>query len=160
MDKISAADEIYMGLALEEARSAESEGEIPVGAVIVKDRKVIARAHNRVEADKSALAHAEILCIQQAGKALGTWRLADCTLYVTLEPCPMCAGAIVNARVPRVVYGLKDPRAGSFGSLIQLNAYPFHHKVELSCGAFEPEIKTMMRDFFALRREQGAKEKR
>ena len=117
----------WMRQALEEAHKAAELHEIPVGAVIVYQNEIIARAHNRRELDQDALAHAEVLCIQQACQKLGSWRLSGCELYVTLEPCPMCSGAIINARLDRVVYGAKDEKAGCCGSVADLFVMPFNH---------------------------------
>ncbi len=145
-------DERYMRLALEEAALAAAGGEIPVGAVIVKDGAVIAAAHNLRETDHDATAHAELLCIRQASQRLGGWRLSGCTLYVTLEPCPMCAGAVINARLDRVVFGAYDSRAGSFGSLIDLSSYPYNHRPNLMGGVLEEEAKALLVAFFKERR--------
>ena len=147
-------DEKFMRRALELARLAASLGEVPVGAVIVKDGKIIAEGYNRREADKNATAHAELIAIDKACRALGGWRLFDCELYVTLEPCPMCAGAIVNSRIKRVVCAAKDPRAGAFGSLLNLNFYPLNHKPEIEFGLFGSESAELLRSFFGrLRRK-------
>ena len=140
--------ERFMGLALRQAEEAAALGEIPVGAVIVKDESILASAHNRRETDHDATAHAEILCIRQANEILGGWRLTGCTLYVTLEPCPMCAGAILNARLDGVVFGAYDSRAGSFGSLINLAAYPYNHRPALVGGILEEEAKALLVNFF------------
>lgn len=142
----------FMKLALEEAKKAGALGDVPVGAVIVKNGKVIATGHNRREADGNALAHAECLAIEKACKVLGGWRLTDCTLYVTLEPCPMCAGAIVNARIPRVVYGAKDETAGCVGSKIQLFALDFFHTPKVTTGVLEDECRSLLTSFFEKRR--------
>ncbi len=141
-----------MRLALNEAEKAAEEGEIPVGALIVKDGKIVASAHNLRETAFDASAHAELLCIREAGKALGGWRLTGCTLYVTLEPCPMCAGAVINSRLDRVVFGAYDSRAGSFGSLIDLTLYPYNHRPELTGGVLEAETKAVLREFFEKKR--------
>jgi len=145
-------DEHYMRLALQEAEKAAACGEIPVGAVIVKDDAVIATSHNLRETARDATAHAEILCIREANRKFGGWRLTGCTLYVTLEPCPMCAGAILNARLDRVVFGAYDSRAGSFGSLINLASYPYNHRPDLTGGVLEEEAKALMVTFFKGRR--------
>ncbi len=155
----SERDILYMSLALEQARLAYAEGEVPIGAVVVWDEglpgeRVVSLAHNTRERDKNALGHAECLAIDAACKALGGWRLHRATLYVTLEPCPMCAGAIVNARVKRVVFGARDARAGAFGSVLQLNNYPLNHKPELVSGVLEGECSSCMTDFFAKLREK------
>ena len=152
MTQQALTDESYMRLALKEAEQAANGGEIPVGAVIVKDGSVIAAAHNLRETDADASAHAELLCIREAGKRLGGWRLTGCTLYVTLEPCPMCAGAVINARLDRVVFGAYDHRAGSFGSLINLASYPYNHRPDLTGGVLEEEAKALMVAFFKEKR--------
>ena len=141
-------DRIWMQRALELAAEAAADGEVPVGAVIVRDNEVIATGRNRRELGKNALAHAEIEAINGACAALGGWRLSGCTLYVTLEPCPMCAGAIINARIDRVVYGTDDPKAGSCGSLINLFSLPYNHQPELVGGVLKDECAAMLRDFF------------
>ena len=141
-----------MALALEEAKKAALSDEVPIGAVIARNGQVIARACNRRETDRDALAHAEILCIRAACQALGGWRLPGCTLYVTLEPCPMCAGAIVNARIPRVVYALADPKAGAFGTVLNLNGYPLNHKPEIVSGLLAEESRQLLRTFFQKKR--------
>lgn len=145
-------DRMWMQIALEEARIAAEAGEVPVGAVLVRGDTEIARAHNLRETNRMATAHAELLAIEAGCRALGGWRLEGCTLYVTLEPCPMCGGAIINARLPRLVYGAKDPRAGVFGSLLQFNAYPLNHRVEVVQGVCAEESLVLLRDFFARRR--------
>ncbi len=147
-------DAYYMEAALEEARIAAELGEVPIGAVIVWDGEIVARAHNTRETEKNALGHAECLAIDAACKALGGWRLHRATLYVTLEPCPMCAGAIVNARVARVVYGAKDARAGAFGSVLQLNNYPLNHKPQICSGVCEDACRDLMTAFFASLRQK------
>lgn len=147
-------DEKFMRRALELARLAASLGEVPVGAVIVKNGKIIAEGYNRREADKNATAHAELIAIDKACRALGGWRLFDCVLYVTLEPCPMCAGAIVNSRIKRVVCAAKDPRAGAFGSLLNLNFYPLNHKPEIEFGLFGDESAELLRSFFGRLRKK------
>ncbi len=141
-------DETYMGLALEEAKKARDLGEVPVGAVIVQGDRVVGRGYNRREVDQDALAHAEVLAIAEACRTLGSWRLDDCTLYVTLEPCPMCAGAILNARVKRVVYGAGDPKAGSVGSLIHLFELPYNHRPAVTAGVLEERCSEILSRFF------------
>ena len=134
------------------ARAAAQMGEVPVGAVVVRNGEVIGAAGNRRECDHSATAHAELLAIEQACKQVGSWRLSDCTLYVTLEPCPMCAGAIVNARVGRVVFGCKDARAGAMGSVLNLPSYPLNHRPQCTYGVSEAECRAVLQEFFAARR--------
>ena len=148
-------DEEFMRLAIEQAQLAAQLGEIPVGAVVVKDDQVIGRGYNRREIDSSATAHAEVLAIEDACKHLGTWRLTDCELYGTLEPCPMCAGAIINARIRRVIYGAKDERAGCCGSVADFFVMPFNHNPLSRSGILADECKTLLLDFFsALRNEE------
>ena len=142
-------DTDYMKEALAEARLAEAAGEMPVGCVIVRDGEIIARAHNACEALGDATAHAELLAIRRAGAALGDWRLGGCTLYATLEPCPMCAGAIVQARVGRLVYGAADPGQGCAGSLYRIPEDPaFPHFCKSDGGVMERECEAMMKRFF------------
>ena len=139
----------WMRQALEEAHKAAELHVIPVGAVIVYQNEIIARAHNRRELDQDALAHAEVLCIQQACQKLGSWRLSGCELYVTLEPCPMCSGAIINARLDRVVYGAKDEKAGCCGSVADLFVMPFNHTPIVRSGVLEEECSQLLSRFFA-----------
>lgn len=146
--------ETYMRDALKLASCAAQMGEVPVGALIVKDGEVIARAHNLREANGMATAHAELLAIEEACRRVGTWRLTGCTLYVTMEPCPMCAGAIINSRIERVVFGVKDAAAGCCGSVINFNSYPFNHAFELVSGVCEDECRAQLRDFFAKKRNK------
>ncbi|MBR6392156.1 MAG: nucleoside deaminase [Eubacterium sp.] len=138
----------FMRLALDEAKKALGENEVPVGAVIVKDKKVIAYGRNRREKENNALCHAELEAIDKACKALGGWRLTDCDLYVTLEPCPMCAGAIINARIRRVYYGAFDDKAGSFGSVVDFNHLRYNHKPEIYAGIMEDECQSLLTEFF------------
>lgn len=147
-------DETFMLLALEEARLALAEGETPVGCVIVRDGRIIARGHNRRHNDHDPTAHAEILAIRRAASVLGDWRLSGCTLYVTLEPCPMCAGAIINARIPHVYYGAKDPKAGSCGSVVNLFELPYNHKPELTGGIMGEECAQILTEFFRRLRQK------
>lgn len=149
----SDADIAYMRLALALAREAASEGEVPVGALIVRQSEIIAATRNRREKGKSALLHAELEAIGIACEKLGGWRLTDTTLYVTLEPCPMCAGAIINARIPRVVYGAGDPRAGAFGSMLDLRNYPLGHRPKIVRGVLREECAALLRDFFRAKRK-------
>ncbi len=151
-DSLRYTDEAFMSLALAEAKKAAEEGEIPVGAILVKDGEVLAARHNQRELGSDATAHAEILCIREGGKRLGGWRLTGCTLYVTLEPCPMCAGAVINARIDRVVFGAYDSRAGSFGSLVNLSLYPYNHRPVIDGGVMEEEAKALLRAFFQAKR--------
>lgn len=142
-------DEKYMREAIKQARKAAKIDEVPIGCVIVYDDKIIARSYNRRNTDKSTLAHAEIIAIRKAAKVIGDWRLEDCTMYITLEPCPMCAGAIVQARIPRVVVGAMNPKAGCAGSVINLLQMDgFNHKAELTSGVLVDECRTMLQDFF------------
>ena len=142
-------DDLYfMDAALELAREAAAEGEVPVGCVIVRGNEIVGRGRNRREKDKSALSHAEIEAIGEACRNLGGWRLWECTLYVTLEPCPMCAGAIINARIPRVVYGASDPKAGSCGSVTDLFAMSYNHHPEKTAGVLEDRCADTLRQFF------------
>lgn len=148
-------DEYWMRLALEQAEIAASLGEVPVGAVVVCNGQVIARAYNLREHQKNALYHAELLAIQAACQTLRGWRLHQCELFVTLEPCPMCAGAIVNARVKRVVYGAPDPKAGACGSVFNLFDYPLNHCPEVCAGVLQQEASQQLKDFFQqLRRKK------
>ena len=147
------SDEHFMRVALALAREAAAEGEVPVGCVVVDGDRIVGRGRNRREAAKNALSHAELEAIDEACRTLGGWRLWRCTLYVTLEPCPMCAGAIINARIPRVVYGASDPKAGSCGSLTNLFALPYNHRPALTCAVCEPEARELLRQFFRNLRE-------
>lgn len=140
--------EEYMRQALELARLAMAEGEVPVGCVIVRDGAVVGRGRNRRETAQTALGHAELEAIAQACRTLGGWRLAGCALYVTLEPCPMCAGAILNARIPRVVFGARDPKAGACGSVCDLFSEPFNHHPACTAGVLEEPCAQILRDFF------------
>lgn len=149
-----AADLEYMDAAIEEALVAEGEDEVPIGAVIVHKGKIIARAHNTREGSKCATHHAEILAIEEACRTLGGWRLPDTTLYVTLEPCAMCAGAIINARIPRVVYGAPDIRFGAFGSLLDLSEYPLNHKPEITRFIKGKETKDILGAYFRKKRQK------
>ncbi len=141
-------DEKFMRRALSLADEAAAIGEVPVGAVVVMGDEIISEAYNRREIDKNATAHAELIAINEACKKLGGWRLHKCELYVTLEPCPMCAGAIVNSRIKRVVIGAKDAKAGAFGSLINLNYYPLNHKPEIVFGVLEKDAVVQLKSFF------------
>lgn len=138
----------FMRAALEEAQKAGEKGEVPVGAVIVRDGQIVATGRNRRERDKNALCHAELEAIDKACKVLGGWRLWQCELFVTLEPCPMCAGAIINARIPRVVFGAYDKKAGSCGSVVNLFDLPYNHKPQLDAGVLEEECSAILSEFF------------
>ena len=142
-----------MEKALELAREAFKLGEVPVGAVVVRGGEIIGEGYNLREREGSVIAHAEVIAIEQACKRLGTWRLSGCTLYVTMEPCPMCAGALVNSRIDRVVYGCKDAAAGCLGSVIDFNSYPFNHSFETVSGICAKESLELLREFFESRRE-------
>jgi tRNA(adenine34) deaminase len=148
-------DEFYMGKALEEAKTAYAVGEIPIGAVIIYQKKAIARAYNLRESLPCATAHAELLAIEKACRVLGRWRLSGCTLYVTCEPCPMCAGAIVNSRLDRVVYGCADPKAGAVRSLFQLADSPLlNHRAAVTAGVRADECAALLKDFFRRKRDK------
>ena len=143
-------DEVYMKKALELAQIAAEQGEVPVGAIVVRKStgEIVGRGFNRREYGRSPLTHAEIVAIDEASKRLGGWRLIDCELFVTLEPCPMCAGAMINSRVERVVFGAYDAKAGSCGSVIDLFELPYNHKPELVGGVLEKECAGILSDFF------------
>lgn len=147
------ADKIFMSEALELAKRAYEMGEVPVGAVVVKDGAVVGRGHNTCEKSARATAHAEVLAIEDACARLGGWRLDGCTLYVTVEPCPMCAGAIVNSRVSRVVFGCRDSVMGACGSVLNLNAYPLPSGFEIEYGVLGDESKALLGNFFKERRK-------
>ena len=150
--------EKYMKDAIRQAKKAAALGEVPIGCVIVHDGQVIGRGYNRRNTDKSTLAHAEITAIKRASKKLGDWRLEDCTLYVTLEPCQMCAGAIVQARIPRVVIGCMNPKAGCAGSIINLlDMKQFNHQVQVVRGVRQEKCSEMMKNFFKDLRQGKAK---
>lgn len=148
-------DEHFMSEAIKEAKKAEELDEVPIGAVIVLNGEIISRAHNLRENEQNAIAHAELLAIDQACKKLGSWRLEDATLYVTLEPCPMCSGAIILSRVKRVVYGAGDPKGGCAGTLMNLlQDQRFNHQCELAAGIMEEECSQMLSNFFRQIRER------
>ena len=150
-------DEVWMRLALQEARLAAAEGEIPVGAVLVRDGQEICRAHNLRENQHDPTAHAEILCVRRGAEKLGTWRLRGCTLYVTLEPCPMCAGAMVMSQLSACVYGAADARQGCCGSVYDLPHDPaLFHRVPCAGGVLEEECARLLRAFFEKRRGKNA----
>ena len=140
--------EVFMREALALAHDAASEGEVPIGCVVVKDGVIVGRGRNRRETGKNALYHAEIMAIDDACKTLGGWRLFGCDLYVTLEPCPMCAGAIINSRIDHVFFGAYDPKAGSTGSLVNLFDLPYNHKPNVEGGVLEDECAAILKDFF------------
>ena len=149
MEKIFSNHEYYMKMALKEAKKAYKLGEVPIGCVIVYEDKIIGRGYNRRNTDKSTLAHAEITAIKKASKVIGDWRLEDCTLYVTLEPCQMCSGAIVQARIPTVVMGCMNPKAGCGGSILNILEMPqFNHQVHTIRGILEEECSQMLTTFF------------
>ncbi len=147
-------DEKLMLLAIEEAKKAREIDEVPIGAVVVKDGEIVGRGYNRRETGKNALYHAEISAIDDACKKLGGWRLWQCELYVTMEPCPMCAGAIINSRIKRIVYGCSDPKAGSVKSVINLFELPFNHKPLYEGGILENECSELLSSFFRELREK------
>ncbi len=151
-------DEYYMGIALELAREAASEGETPVGAVVVRNDGFIAgKGRNSRERDRNALCHAEIAAIDEACRTLGGWRLCGCTIYVTLEPCPMCAGAIINSRLDKLVFAAADPKAGSAGSVADIFELGYNHRPEIVPGIMEKECKELLKDFFAELRRKNKK---
>src|SRR5437899_3323583 len=148
-------DEYFMHEALRLANKAAADDEVPIGAVIVRAGKIIARAYNQVELLKDATAHAEMLALTQAEAAVGDWRLTDCDLYVTKEPCPMCAGAVVHTRIRRVIFGCADPSAGAAGSMMNLLQMPtFNHRCEITSGVLQKECAAILQDFFRKRREE------
>ncbi len=151
-------DESFMLRALAEAALAINENEVPVGAVIVQEERIIASSHNQREQLRDPTAHAEMIAITQAAETLGSWRLNNCTLYVTLEPCPMCAGAILLARIPRIVYGASDPKAGAIDSLYQLlRDTRLNHRAETVGGVLAVECSEMLTRFFEVQRQLGKK---
>ncbi|WP_217988485.1 tRNA adenosine(34) deaminase TadA [Paucisalibacillus globulus] len=148
-------DEQYMKLAIEQAERALEKDEVPIGAIIVYQDEVIASGFNVRELSQETLSHAELIAIQQANKEIGSWRLEDCTLYVTLEPCPMCAGAIVQSRIKRVVYGAVDPKAGCAGTIMNLlDNQRFNHQAEVTSGVLEKECSLLLTNFFKALRER------
>lgn len=149
------SDHYFMGEALRQAAKAYAAEEVPVGTVVVREGHIIARSFNQVELLKDATAHAEMLALTQAEEALGDWRLTDCTLYVTKEPCPMCAGAIVHVRLARVVFGASDSKAGAAGSALNLLQFPtLNHRCEITGGVREPECRALLQRFFAEQRQR------
>lgn len=147
----------YMRLAIKEAEIAAKEGEVPVGAVIIKDGEVVSVGRNRRESGKNALYHAEIEAIDKACKKLGGWRLWQCDMFVTLEPCPMCTGAIINSRIKKVVFGAYDRKGGACGSVLDLTSFPFNHKPQVISGVLMKECADLLKDFFKNLRENNAK---
>ena len=148
-------DEYFMREALRQAQKAYAADEVPVGAVVVREGKIIARAHNQVELLKDATAHAEMLALTQAEAAVGGWRLTECDLYVTKEPCAMCAGAIVHTRIRRAIFGCADPSAGAAGSVINvLHVSTFNHRCEIAAGVLQKECAAILQDFFRHRRDE------
>ena len=153
-------EEHYMKEAIRQAKKAAALKEVPIGCVIVHDGKIIARGYNRRTVDKNVLAHAEIIAMRKACRIIGDWRLEDCTMYVTLEPCPMCAGAIVQARIPKVVIGCMNPKAGCAGSVLDmLHGDGFNHQVETEVGLCGDECSQMLKDFCKALREEGKRKK-
>ena len=160
MAAIKNIQEKYMKDALKQAKKAYALGEVPIGCVIVHQGKIIGRGYNRRNTDKNTLAHAEITAINKASKYIGDWRLEECTMYVTLEPCQMCAGAIVQARIPQVVMGCMNPKAGCAGSILNILDMPqFNHQVEVTRGVLEQECSDMLKLFFTQLRERNKEEK-
>lgn len=154
-NKAKRKDEKYMKLALKEAKKARDINEVPIGCVIVRDDKVIGKGYNKRNTDKNVLSHAELIAIKQACKKTGDWRLEDCTMYITLEPCQMCAGAMVQARLQRAVIGSMNPKAGCGGSVLNiLQMAEFNHQVDVERGVLEEECSDILTDFFADLREQ------
>src|SRR5215472_17709963 len=150
-------DQHFMREALRQAQKAHEADEVPVGAVVVRNGRIIARACNQVELLKDATAHAEMLALTQAEAAVGDWRLTDCHVYVTKEPCAMCAGALVHTRIKRVIFGCADPSAGAAGSVINLLQMPaFNHRCEITAGVLQKECAAILQDFFRKRREKAA----
>jgi tRNA(adenine34) deaminase len=151
------SDQYFMGEALRQAARAYEAEEVPVGAVVVREGRIIARAFNQVELLKDATAHAEMLAMTQAESVVGDWRLNDCTLYVTKEPCPMCAGAVVHVRLARVVFGVSDPKAGAAGGVMNLLQFPtLNHRCQITGGVREEECRTLLQSFFAEQRAKAA----
>src|SRR5436190_14177664 len=152
------SDQFFMGEALRQAARAYEAEEVPIGAVVVRDGRIIARAYNQVELLKDATAHAEMLALTQAEEFVGDWRLTDCTLYVTKEPCPMCAGAIIHVRLARVVFGVGDPKGGAAGGVMNLLQWPtLNHRSQITAGVRESECRALLQSFFAEQRAKGKK---
>ncbi len=150
----------FMQKALELAKKAFDEDEVPIGAVVVRNGEIVGTGYNKRDSEKNAILHAETVAIYNACEKLGGWRLWECDLYVTLEPCPMCTGAIINSRIRNVYYGAKNPKAGACGSVINLFDYPFNHKPNVTSGLLEEECSKIMTDFFLKVREKRKKEKK
>ncbi len=160
MAQIESISEKYMREALKQAKKAYKLGEVPIGCVIVHQGRIIGRGYNRRNTDKNTLSHAEITAIKRASKVIGDWRLEDCTLYVTLEPCQMCAGAIIQARIPEVVMGCRNPKAGCAGSVLDILQNPaFNHQAKVTQGVLENECSEMLKTFFAELRLRNKAEK-
>lgn len=156
MEDTRKEDEKFMRQAIKLAKKAADNGDVPIGCVIVYEGKVIGRGYNRRNIDKISIAHAEIMAIKKASKYIGDWRLEECTMYVTLEPCQMCAGAIVQARIPKVVIGCMNPKAGCAGSIINiLDIKEFNHQVEIEKGVLEEESSSLMKEFFRWLRKKN-----
>lgn len=151
--------EYFMKEALKEAKKAYKKEEIPVGAVIVKNGEIIARGHNLKESKKNTIKHAEIIAIEKASKKLDSWRLEECEMYVTLEPCTMCAGAIINARIKELYIGTEDNKTGACGSVLNIFDYPFNHKVEIEKNIMQKQCEKIIKDFFIELREKKSKDK-
>ncbi len=160
MAAIKSIQEKYMKEALKQAKKAFALGEVPIGCVIVHEGKIIGRGYNRRNTDKSTLAHAEITAIRKASKAIGDWRLEDCTIYITLEPCQMCAGAIIQARIPEVVMGSMNPKAGCGGSILNILETPqFNHQAAVTRGVLNDECSKLLKSFFVQLRQRNRLEK-
>lgn len=159
-NKIMVENTFFMQKALELAQKAFDEDEVPIGAVVVRNGEIVGTGYNKRDSKKNAILHAETVAIYNACEKLGGWRLWECDLYVTLEPCPMCTGAIINSRIRNVYYGAKNPKAGACGSVINLFDYPFNHKPNITSGLLEEECSKIMTDFFLKVRERRKKEKK
>jgi tRNA(adenine34) deaminase len=156
MINITKGDEQFMRIALDQAKIAEENCDVPIGAVIVFENQIVGKAYNQREQLRDPTAHAEIIALTQAAAALGTWRLHRCTIYVTLEPCPMCAGALVLARIDRLVYGCADPKTGACGSLYNIvQDERLNHRLEVTCGVLANECSELLQEFFARRRREN-----
>jgi len=154
------SDQYFMGEALRQARRAYEAGEVPIGAVVVREGRIIARAFNQIELLKDGTAHAEMLALTQAETVVGDWRLTDCTLYVTKEPCPMCAGAMVHVRLARVVFGISDPKAGAAGGVLNLLQFPpLNHRCDITSGVRESECRALLQGFFVEQRLKSKNER-